>query len=156
MRPTTWEGSLKNWELQIPYFEGFFWEGNPLGFVPASLPHTLGYACTLYTPTSPLLTYRSFFRPFGPRTPKKLRKAFLGLLARGWRGLRKKRSKKSRHAVKKQPSFQIFGLFFDFFFNPKDPAVLKHYGIVNCYAVVLYYAPHIYYAVNASLRRRDA
>ena len=31
----------------------FFWGGNTLGLVPASLPHTLGYACTFYTPTTP-------------------------------------------------------------------------------------------------------
>ena len=40
-------------ELQIPCFEEFFWGGNTLGLVPASLPHALGYACTFYAPTSP-------------------------------------------------------------------------------------------------------
>ena len=50
---TTWERSLKTWELQIPCFEEFFWGGNTLGLVPGSLPHTLGYACTFYAPTSP-------------------------------------------------------------------------------------------------------
>ena len=53
VRRTTWERSLKIWELQIPCFEEFFWGGNTLGLVPASLPHTLGYACTFYTPTFP-------------------------------------------------------------------------------------------------------
>ena len=28
-------------------------ESTVLGLVPASLPHTLGYACTFYAPTSP-------------------------------------------------------------------------------------------------------
>ena len=44
--------------LSYPLFEEVFffvWGGNTLGLVPASLPYTLGYACTLYTPTSPLL-----------------------------------------------------------------------------------------------------
>ena len=54
VRPATLERSLKNWELQIPYFEEFFCGGNTLGLVPASLPHTLGYACTFYSPTFPL------------------------------------------------------------------------------------------------------
>ena len=54
VRRTTWEGSLKIWELEIPYFKEFLWEGNTLGLFPASLPHTLGYAYTLYAPTSPL------------------------------------------------------------------------------------------------------
>ena len=53
VRRTTWDRSLKNWELRIPCFEEFFWGGNTLGLVPASLPHTLGYACTFYAPTSP-------------------------------------------------------------------------------------------------------
>ena len=57
VRRTTWDRSLKNWELQmmdqIPCFEEFFWRGNTLGLVPASLPHALGYACTFYAPTSP-------------------------------------------------------------------------------------------------------
>ena len=43
----------QNWELQIPCFEQFFWGANTFGLVPASLPHTLGYACTFYAPTSP-------------------------------------------------------------------------------------------------------
>ena len=58
VRQTTWDRSLKNWELQIPCFEEFFWGGNTLGFVPASLPHTLGFACTFYAPTSPPLKFR--------------------------------------------------------------------------------------------------
>ena len=45
--------SLKNWELQIPSFEEFFWRGKTLGLVPASLPHALGYACTFYALISP-------------------------------------------------------------------------------------------------------
>ena len=53
VRRTTWDRSLKNWELQIPCFEEFFWGGNTLGLIPASLPHALGYACTFYAPTSP-------------------------------------------------------------------------------------------------------
>ena len=53
MRPLTWEGSLKIWELEIPYLKEFLWGGNTLGLVPASLPHTLGYACTC-TPPLPL------------------------------------------------------------------------------------------------------
>ena len=53
VRRTTWDRSLKSWELQILCFEEFFWGGNTLGLVPASLPHTLGYACTFYAPTSP-------------------------------------------------------------------------------------------------------
>ena len=43
----------KNWELQISCFEEFWGGENVLGLVPASLPHTLGYACTFYAPTSP-------------------------------------------------------------------------------------------------------
>ena len=53
VRRITWESSLKNWELQIPCFEEFFWGGNTLGLVPASLPHALGYVCTFYAPASP-------------------------------------------------------------------------------------------------------
>ena len=53
VRRTTWDRSLKNWELQIPCFKEFSWGENTLGLVPASLPHTLGYACTFYAPTSP-------------------------------------------------------------------------------------------------------
>ena len=53
VRRTTWERSLKKWELEIPCFEEFFGGGNTLALVPASLPHTLGYACTFYAPTSP-------------------------------------------------------------------------------------------------------
>ena len=48
----TCERSLKIWELQIPCFEEFLGGENVLGLVPASLPHTLGYACTSYAPTS--------------------------------------------------------------------------------------------------------
>ena len=47
---TTWERSLKNWELQIPCFEEFWGGEHVLGLVPASVPHTLGYACTFYAP----------------------------------------------------------------------------------------------------------
>ena len=51
--PNKLERSLKNWELQISSFEEFLGGENVLGRVPASLPHTLGYACTFYAPTSP-------------------------------------------------------------------------------------------------------
>ena len=50
---TTWERSLKNWELQIFCFEEFWGGETVLGLVPASLPDTLGYACTFYAPTFP-------------------------------------------------------------------------------------------------------
>ena len=53
VRRTTWERSLKIWELQISCFEEFLGGENVLGLVPGSLPHTLGYACTFYAPTSP-------------------------------------------------------------------------------------------------------
>ena len=53
VRRTTWERSLKVWELQISCFEEFLGGENVLGLVPASLPHTLGYPCTFYAPTSP-------------------------------------------------------------------------------------------------------
>ena len=53
VRRTTWERSLKNWELQIPCFKDFFCVGNTLGLVPSCRPHSLGYACTFYAPTSP-------------------------------------------------------------------------------------------------------
>ena len=52
VRRTTWERSLKIWELQISCFEDFLGGENVLGLVPASLPHTLGCACTFYAPTS--------------------------------------------------------------------------------------------------------
>ena len=51
----------QKWELQIPSFEDFFGEKNSLGLVPASVPHTLGYTCTLYSPTSPLPTLGCIF-----------------------------------------------------------------------------------------------
>ena len=53
VRRTTWERSLKNWELQISCFEELLGGENVLGLVPASLPDTLGCACTFYAPTSP-------------------------------------------------------------------------------------------------------
>ena len=53
VRRTTGEGSRKNWELQIPCFEEFWGGENVLGLVPASLPHTLGYACTFLRPHFP-------------------------------------------------------------------------------------------------------
>ena len=53
VRRTTWERSLKIWELQISCFEEFLGGENVLGLVPASLPRTLGYAWTFYAPTSP-------------------------------------------------------------------------------------------------------
>ena len=40
-----------------PLFCRVFLGGNTLGLVPASLPHTLGYACTFYAPTSPLQNF---------------------------------------------------------------------------------------------------
>ena len=49
VRRTTWERSLKIWELQISCFEEFLGGENVLGLAPASLPHTLGYA-VLFTP----------------------------------------------------------------------------------------------------------
>ena len=67
---TTWERSLKIGKLQIPCFEGFFWGGNTLGLIPASLPHTLGCACTFYAPTSPppinIFISGPFFHPQPP------------------------------------------------------------------------------------------
>ena len=56
VRRTTWERSLKNWELHISCFEELLGGENVLGLVPASLPDTLGYACTFYAPTSPPLS----------------------------------------------------------------------------------------------------
>ena len=53
VRQTIWERSLKNWELQISCFEEFLGGENVLGLAPASLPHTLGYACTFCAPASP-------------------------------------------------------------------------------------------------------
>ena len=53
---TTWGrdpskfGSSKSLVLKRVFF---FWGGNTLGRIPASLPHTLGFACTFYAPTSP-------------------------------------------------------------------------------------------------------
>ena len=54
VRRTTWERSLKKWELQIHSFKEFFWGGNTLGLVPSSHPRSPGYACTLSGHTSPL------------------------------------------------------------------------------------------------------
>ena len=52
--PANYLGEIPQiWELQIPYFEEFFWGGNTLGLVPGSRPNTLGYACTFYVLTSP-------------------------------------------------------------------------------------------------------
>ena len=59
VRRTTWERSLEIWELQISCFEEFLGGENVLGLVPVSLPHTLGYACTFYAPTSPPPTHRT-------------------------------------------------------------------------------------------------
>ena len=42
----------ENWKFQMPCFKELFWGGNTLA-VPASLPYTLGYACTFYDPASP-------------------------------------------------------------------------------------------------------
>ena len=62
VRRTTWERSLKIWELQISCFEEFLGGENVLGLVPASLPHTLGYACAFYAPTSPPPTIKAELR----------------------------------------------------------------------------------------------
>ena len=35
-----------------PLFEESFWGGNTLGLIPAGPPHTLGYSCTFYAPTT--------------------------------------------------------------------------------------------------------
>ena len=53
MRRTTWERSLKNWELQISCFEEFWGGENVLGLVPASNPHALGYALHFLRPHFP-------------------------------------------------------------------------------------------------------
>ena len=45
----------QNMGAQILWFKEFFWRRNTLGLVPSSHPHSLGYACTLHAPTSPLL-----------------------------------------------------------------------------------------------------
>ena len=69
VRQTTWERSLKNWELQISCFEEFLGGENVLGLVPASLPHTLRCACTFYAPPLPLpqaifSIFQAIFPPF--------------------------------------------------------------------------------------------
>ena len=45
--------SLKNGSSKSLVLKTLFIGGNTLGLVPSNLPHTLGYACTLYAPTSP-------------------------------------------------------------------------------------------------------
>ena len=74
---TTWERSLKNWELQIPCFEEFFWGGNTLGLV---LPSLLALWDTpvLFTPPLPLPQ-----KPPGLETP---RLSFSQLIIRNIRG----------------------------------------------------------------------
>ena len=57
---------VKIWELQISCFEEFSVGENVLGLVPASLPHTLGYACTFYAPTSPPLIFGAGEHPYVP------------------------------------------------------------------------------------------
>ena len=78
VRRTTWERSLKIWELQIPCFEEFLGGENVLGLVPASLLHTLGYACTFYAPTSPP-PKKGLPGPSAPWPPERLQKVFPGL-----------------------------------------------------------------------------
>ena len=46
----------KNGSSKSLVSKSFFCGGNTLGLVPSSHPHSLGYACTLYAPTSPLPT----------------------------------------------------------------------------------------------------
>ena len=53
----------KNGNSKSLVLKGFFWEENTLGLVPSCRPHSLGYACTLYAPTSPPLTF-GFHRIF--------------------------------------------------------------------------------------------
>ena len=53
----------------------FFWGGNTLGLIPASLPHTLGYACTFYAPTSP---------PPKKRGSRDDRAGVIGVIWQGW------------------------------------------------------------------------
>ena len=43
----------KNGNSKSLVLKTLFIGGNTLGLVPSSLPHTLGYACTLYAPSSP-------------------------------------------------------------------------------------------------------
>ena len=57
----------KNRSSKSLVLKGVFWRGNALGLVPSCRPRFLGYACTLYAPTSPLLrnttlitTYQQF------------------------------------------------------------------------------------------------
>ena len=74
VEPTTWERSLKRWELHIPDLDGLCWGGNTSGLVPSSLPQILGYAYTLYAPTLPifgsclliLLAHVPLGEPVGP------------------------------------------------------------------------------------------
>ena len=53
VRRTNWERSLKIGSSKSLVLKSFLGGENVLGLVPASLPHTLGYACTFYAPTSP-------------------------------------------------------------------------------------------------------
>ena len=50
VRPTTCDISLENRANSL-ILKSFSEKGNALGLVPSSLPHTLGYACTVYNPT---------------------------------------------------------------------------------------------------------
>ena len=81
MRRTTWERSLKIWELQISCFEEFLGGENVVGLVPAGLPNTLGYACTFCAPTSPppTLSFHSLLFSVLPRKNLKFTKDFLSL-----------------------------------------------------------------------------
>ena len=44
----------KNGSSKSPCFKEFFRGGTAEGLIPSRHPHSLGYACTLYAPTSPL------------------------------------------------------------------------------------------------------
>ena len=89
LRRTNWERSLKNWEYQISCFEEFLGGANVLGRVPASLPHTLGYACTFYATTSPPPTYVFFvyrFLNFFSLQEKHINKNTFAGFSRDWVG----------------------------------------------------------------------
>ena len=76
----------KNGKSKSLVLKGFFWGGNTLGLVPSCRPHSLGYACTFYAPTSPPLKksfcyifrarpksiFRRFFSDFGPEPRNRL------------------------------------------------------------------------------------